>query len=82
MPDLRPLIDGLAFGYGDPAAQWQFLSAYLAASLIRCLALTLAARPFSHWFRKPGAPKIFDRVSGLIMLAAAVSVGMTLAGAR
>lgn len=73
---------GLASSYGEVVAQWQFLSAYLASSLVRYLTLSLAARPFSQWFRKPGAPKVFDRVSGLIMLAVAISLGATLAGGQ
>ena len=76
------MLCGLAAAYDSPFAQWQFLSAYLAACLVRYLTLCLAVRPFSKWFRKPGAPKAFDRVSGLIMLAVAVSFGVTLAEAR
>jgi L-lysine exporter family protein LysE/ArgO len=76
------MLCGLAAAYDAPFAQWQFLSAYVAACLVRYLTLCLAVRPFSKWFHKPGTPKAFDRVSGLIMLALAVSLGVTLAGAQ
>lgn len=68
----------LASSYSDLAARWLFLISFLCASSVKFFGLSFAAGRFANWFARPGAPRLFDRLSGVAMLAVALSLLWTL----